>query len=155
VFTVRLLTVSPTRRPFIVEGIDFYRQRLKQFCRFEFNESKEPPLREGGRGALTLAQSRASEILQSKRNSSYLSVQLDVKGQRLTSKQFARWLDEARHNRSGVDFLLGGAAGLAPLKTDLKLSLGSWTLPHELARLVLVEGIYRAFTIIHGHPYHK
>ncbi|MCD4733109.1 23S rRNA (pseudouridine(1915)-N(3))-methyltransferase RlmH [bacterium] len=154
-FTVRLLTVSPTRRPFIIEGIDFYRQRLKQFCRFELNESKEPPLHEGGRGALAQAQSRAAEILQSKQNPRHLSVQLDVKGQRLTSKQFARWLDEARHTRTGVDFLLGGAAGLAPLKTDLKLSLGSWTLPHELARLVLVEGIYRAFTIIHGHPYHK
>jgi 23S rRNA (pseudouridine1915-N3)-methyltransferase len=82
----------------------------------------------------------------------------DVKGKSLTSEEFADLLQDAREQDRDVAFLIGGAFGLAPTvgeSSKIRLSLAPWTLPHEIARLVLVEQIYRAGTIVRGEPYHK
>jgi 23S rRNA (pseudouridine1915-N3)-methyltransferase len=79
-------------------------------------------------------------------------------GKSLNSEQFAEMLQKAREQDRDLAFLIGGAYGLAPGVTKssaMKLSLAPWTLPHEIARLVLVEQIYRAGTIVRGEPYHK
>ncbi len=76
----------------------------------------------------------------------------------MTSEQFARWLQELRERARDVAFVIGGAFGLADAvraRATSVLSLAPWTLPHELARLVLAEQLYRAGTIIRGEPYHK
>jgi 23S rRNA (pseudouridine1915-N3)-methyltransferase len=85
-------------------------------------------------------------------------VACDVSGRSFTSERFAEWLQEARERAVDVAFVIGGAFGLGePLKSRVSstLSLAPWTLPHELARLVLVEQLYRAGTIIRREPYHK
>lgn len=86
-------------------------------------------------------------------------VLLDEHGKSMRSVELADFL-QAQMNRSTrhLVFVIGGAAGLDPewLKTaDTRLTLSAMTLPHELARLVLVEQIYRALTILRGEPYHK
>jgi 23S rRNA (pseudouridine1915-N3)-methyltransferase len=76
----------------------------------------------------------------------------------LSSEQFAELLQSAREQDRDLAFLIGGAFGLSPSvarKSTMRLSLAPWTLPHEIARLVLVEQIYRAGTIVRGEPYHK
>lgn len=86
-------------------------------------------------------------------------VALDRGGRQLSSEEFAGWL--AAHGlagRSSIAFVLGGAAGLAPdvlVRADERLSLGALTLPHQLARVVLLEQLYRAFRIMRGEPYHR
>lgn len=86
-------------------------------------------------------------------------IALDQDGQRLTSKAFATFL--AKHNDAGAKlaiFLIGGPDGhgaAARERADLCLSLGDLTLPHGLARVVLTEQLYRAATILAGHPYHR
>jgi 23S rRNA (pseudouridine1915-N3)-methyltransferase len=86
-------------------------------------------------------------------------VALDTGGRQLSSEGFAAWLRTRRDaGCKSVAFLIGGADGhgtdaLDP--ADLKLSLGPMTLPHGLARIVLAEQLYRAATIIAGHPYHR
>jgi 23S rRNA (pseudouridine1915-N3)-methyltransferase len=85
-------------------------------------------------------------------------VACEIDGRSFSSTQFADFLQAAREQDRDVAFLIGGAFGLAPsMKTasTIKLSLAPWTLPHEIARLVLVEQIYRAGTIVRGEPYHK
>jgi 23S rRNA (pseudouridine1915-N3)-methyltransferase len=88
-----------------------------------------------------------------------LKIALDAKGQNFDSDPFARML--GRHADSGVKtcaFLIGGPDGHGHevlTTADLKLSLGSLTLPHGLARVVLIEQLYRAATILAGHPYHR
>jgi 23S rRNA (pseudouridine1915-N3)-methyltransferase len=85
-------------------------------------------------------------------------VACDVSGRSFTSERFAEWLQESRERAVDVAFVIGGAFGLGePLKSRVSstLSLAPWTLPHELARLVLVEQLYRAGTIIRREPYHK
>jgi 23S rRNA (pseudouridine1915-N3)-methyltransferase len=81
-----------------------------------------------------------------------------MKGRSMDSERFAELLRTARDEDRDLAFVIGGAFGLASdfsAKSQLRLSLAPWTLPHELARLVLVEQIYRAGTIVRGEPYHK
>jgi 23S rRNA (pseudouridine1915-N3)-methyltransferase len=90
-------------------------------------------------------------------------VMLDPAGKRMDSAQFAGMISGAEQAARDLIFLVGGAEGLSPAwrekggrgNGDLLLSLSDLTLPHELARVVLAEQIYRAFTILRGHPYPK
>lgn len=88
-----------------------------------------------------------------------IRIALDENGKALSSDAFAKVL--SKHADGGAKtcaFLIGGPDGHAPellRSADLKLSLGSMTLPHGLARVVLVEQLYRAATILSGHPYHR
>ena len=79
-------------------------------------------------------------------------------GARMSSVEFARWLQAARERAKDFAFVIGGAFGLPETlleRAKSRLSLAPWTLPHELARLVLAEQLYRAGTIVRGEPYHK
>ena len=79
-------------------------------------------------------------------------------GARMSSEEFARWLQAARERAKDFAFVIGGAFGLPETlleRAKSRLSLAPWTLPHELARLVLAEQLYRAGTIVRGEPYHK
>jgi 23S rRNA (pseudouridine1915-N3)-methyltransferase len=85
-------------------------------------------------------------------------VLLDSRGKQFTSEEFARFLEE-QQNRGSQPLLFGvgpanGFSEQARKAASVLLSLGKMTLPHELARVVLLEQLYRAFTILKGHPYH-
>jgi 23S rRNA (pseudouridine1915-N3)-methyltransferase len=85
-------------------------------------------------------------------------VVLDRSGKGLTSEALARELDQWRTAARPVSLVIGGSKGLAPglvQSADLAWSLGPLTLPHELARVVVLEQVYRAWTILRGEPYHK
>ena len=88
-----------------------------------------------------------------------VAVALDERGRTLASQDFAgqigRWRDEGR---SGIAFLIGGADGHGPAvreRADLTLSFGLMTWPHLLVRVMLAEQVYRAWSILEGHPYHR
>jgi 23S rRNA (pseudouridine1915-N3)-methyltransferase len=81
-------------------------------------------------------------------------VLLDSGGEQMDSVQFARFIDERRHSGRDLCFVIGGPRGLDLDASDLKLSFGAMTLPHQLARVVLLEQIYRAHKIIAREPYH-
>lgn len=86
-------------------------------------------------------------------------VALEIGGRARTSEEMADWLESlGTSGRSRVAFVVGGAAGLHPevlARAEERLSLGPLTLPHQLARVVLLEQLYRAFRIIKGEPYHR
>jgi 23S rRNA (pseudouridine1915-N3)-methyltransferase len=86
-------------------------------------------------------------------------VVLDESGKALASEAFAKWLAQTRDGGcKGLAFLIGGPDGHGPQAVQgaaLKLSLGAMTLPHGIARAVLIEQLYRATTILSGHPYHR
>src|SRR5262245_9626043 len=88
-----------------------------------------------------------------------VSVMLDERGESLSSAAFASRLRGWRaEGRPAVTFIIGGADGLAPSlrgKADLGLAFGASTWPHQLVRIMLLEQIYRAVTILSGHPYHR
>jgi 23S rRNA (pseudouridine1915-N3)-methyltransferase len=79
---------------------------------------------------------------------------LDREGQALDSVAFSRFIEERRREGRELCFVIGGPFGLEIEECDLRLSLGPITLPHQLARVVLLEQLYRAHKIIAGEPYH-
>jgi 23S rRNA (pseudouridine1915-N3)-methyltransferase len=80
-------------------------------------------------------------------------VLLSSEGQALSSEEFSDWLEERRRNGHDLCFVIGGPKGLE-LEADTRLSLGPMTLPHQLARVVLLEQLYRAHKILAREPYH-
>lgn len=85
-------------------------------------------------------------------------VACDPGGRTMSSERFAEWLQRERESARDVAFVIGGAFGLdepVRARATMSLALAPWTLPHELARLVLAEQLYRAGTIVRGEPYHK
>ena len=79
---------------------------------------------------------------------------LDSRGRSYTSEAFAGWLEERRQAGREVCFVIGGAFGTSPARVDHTLSFGPATLPHLMARVVLLEQLYRAHKILAGEPYH-
>ncbi len=85
-------------------------------------------------------------------------VACDERGDMWTSTRFATWLAAQRDAARDVAFVIGGALGLdgaLRARAGVRLALAPWTLPHDLARVVLVEQLYRAGTLARGEPYHK
>ena len=112
------------------------------------------------RGPTAAARTAAEAmVMLGKVPSSHKLICLDREGDQLGSAEFAGAIGKYRDSGTpGLAFLVGGAEGLAPevlARADLKLSLGRMTLPHGLARIVLAEQLYRAATILAGHPYHR
>jgi 23S rRNA (pseudouridine1915-N3)-methyltransferase len=83
----------------------------------------------------------------------YVSL-LDAGGTAYSSEAFARWLEERRQAGRDVCFVVGGPFGTTLSRSDHRLSLGPMTLPHQLARVVLLEQLFRAHKILAGEPYH-
>ncbi len=131
-----------------------YAKRLKwkiELREFELKNAKNL-------AALQVKEGEGRLILQALKPSTKL-IALDERGKEFSSQAFAKvFSDSALRGESDLTFVLGGANGLDPeilKKSALQLSLGKMTLPHLLARVVLIEQIYRAETIISGHPYHR
>ena len=81
-------------------------------------------------------------------------VLLDIGGRAYASEAFARWLEERRMAGRDVCFVIGGAEGIELEPVDERLSFGPMTFPHQLARVMLVEQLFRAHKILAGEPYH-
>ncbi|HLX83116.1 MAG TPA: 23S rRNA (pseudouridine(1915)-N(3))-methyltransferase RlmH [Terriglobales bacterium] len=101
--------------------------------------------------------SLASGDRQTPKKERHKLVLLDSRGKQLSSEELAEFLEREQLNATQLLFAIGGSDGFseeARRQAALTLSLGKMTLPHELARVVLVEQLYRAFTILKRHPYH-
>lgn len=126
-----------------------YVKRIKGFVDFEFIDlriAEDAPLSEKG----------SLKLLDMGKDS--YKIVLDVDGESFTSESFAYFLDETLNNKKNVIFYIGGAFGLGKefvQKCNKSISLSKMTMAHKIALVVLMEQIYRAFTILGGHPYHK
>ncbi len=86
------------------------------------------------------------------------NIVLDERGKQWSSREWADQLQRWQQDMPGVNLIIGGADGLAPDlidQADQRIALGRMTLPHALARVVLIEQLYRAWSINSGHPYHR
>jgi 23S rRNA (pseudouridine1915-N3)-methyltransferase len=146
--------VGRPRDPDVASAIKGYEARAARYWPLDVREVRE----ESARGTPPDAvRDKEGERLLTAAAGSRL-VACDETGDALTSQQFAEWLQEARESARDVTFVIGGAYGLPQSvrdRADRLLKLAPWTLPHELARLVLVEQLYRAGTIVRREPYHK
>jgi len=138
-------------------AIDRYLSRIRHFFPIEVVEIAAEKQRQKKNDAIVrrAESSRLIEAIPSRGE----TVVLDERGKLLDSLRFAKWLEgKATSNPWGVSFVLGGDAGLDDdirSRGDLVLALSPMTLPHELARVVLLEQVYRACTLMRNMPYHK
>jgi 23S rRNA (pseudouridine1915-N3)-methyltransferase len=152
---VAILMVGKTREAFIQEGVAFYGKRLQPFFRLAIKSVREE--KEGKNLPAETIKSREGERLQAQIPPKAYAVALDPRGKEYTTEEFAGWLAKREEDGRPLAFLIGGHLGLdeATLaQTHEKLALSRLTLTHELSRLVLLEQLYRAKTILLGHPYH-
>lgn len=139
-------------RPAFRELCEDYQRRISRFTTIretEIRESRRPGA-EGRREEARRVRERlpAGSVL----------VALDREGKGWSSEQLARQVERWHEGGRHVTLAIGGSTGLDPSilgAADVRWSLGSGTLPHELARVVVYEQLYRAFTIMRGMPYHK
>jgi 23S rRNA (pseudouridine1915-N3)-methyltransferase len=147
--------VGKAKNQALGEAIRDYEARAARYWPLEVHEVKEE---RGGGSPEQRIREREGARLAEKIPGHARTVACEPGGKSLDSRQFAEMLQTAREQDRDLAFLIGGAHGLAvelAERSQMRLSLAPWTLPHELARLVLTEQIYRAGTIVRGEPYHK
>lgn len=144
---IRIAAVGRLKEKFLAAGVAEYLKRIKIFAKVEIVEVPE---------CRTVEEEGAKLLAQVLRES--FVVVLDVAGDSLSSEGLAEKIAAlGLRGVSGVTFIIGGAFGLSEevrRAADFRLSLSEMTFTHQMARLVLVEQIYRAFKIIRGEPYH-
>lgn len=99
-----------------------------------------------------------AQLIQNKISKGAYVIALDLSGKQLTSEAFSELFSRQMMSGGNIDFIIGGAFGIDKSileLSDLKLSLSKMTFPHQIAKLLLLEQIYRAQTILENHPYHK
>ena len=151
---IRVLSVGRDRSGLFSPAVDEYAGRLARYVRFE---REEVPEARRAAGTPRARDEEGTSLLSRIREGDHV-VALDERGRELTSLEWARrvegWLGAGRD----VTLVIGGSDGLSePVRARAQetLSLSRLTLAHRLARLVLAEQLYRAFTILRGEPYHK
>jgi 23S rRNA (pseudouridine1915-N3)-methyltransferase len=156
--TMKLAIVSVGRAKGAVgEAVAEYEVRARRYFALESHEVKEEPYR--GRGDAPRVRDEEGKRLLARVPPGAEVVALHENGRAWDSPRLADYLAKLQLGASpGAAFLIGGAYGLADdvlARATHQLALGALTLPHELARLVLTEQLYRAGTILRGEPYHK
>jgi 23S rRNA (pseudouridine1915-N3)-methyltransferase len=131
---ISLIAVGRLRPPY-QDDVEHYRKML------------------AGHAKVDLVEVREDEKVPPRIPDRALTVLLAEDGRSLSSEQFSDWLEERRRDGRDVCFVIGGPKGLE-LDADMRLSLGPMTLPHQLARVVLLEQLYRAHKILAREPYH-
>ena len=150
-----LISVGKIRAKEMSTLVGEYEKRAGRYWPLEVVEVREESAR--SRTAAEVKAKEGERLLEAVGGA--LVVACDERGTMLRSEEFAEWLREEREKAvRDVAFVIGGAYGLSDgvlARADRRMALARWTLPHELARLVLVEQLYRAGTILRGEPYHK
>lgn len=152
---VWVAAVGKPRDAAIAAAIREYETRAARYWPLEVMEVKEEPSR-GTTPAVVMK--READRLVERVPAGATLVLCDPGGETMDSATFASWLQRVRERGQDVVFVLGGAHGLGDAvraRPHRRLALAPWTLPHELARLVLAEQLYRAGSITRGEPYHK
>jgi 23S rRNA (pseudouridine1915-N3)-methyltransferase len=152
---VAVAVVGRPRTPGLADIIREYEQRASRYWSFDVVEVREEPARSA---SADLVRRREGDRLLDRIASRARVVTCEIEGKAMSSQEFADWMGRCRDRAQDLAFVIGGAFGLSEAvrsRADTRLSLSRYTLPHEFARLVLAEQIYRAGSILRGEPYHK
>jgi 23S rRNA (pseudouridine1915-N3)-methyltransferase len=152
----RLIAIGERMPAWVAEGFAEYRKRLSHDLPLELVELK-PGARGKGRDDVRAMQEEGAAILAALPRDIHV-IALDGHGKMWSSEELAEQLAKWRMSGRDIAFLIGGPDGHSPDvldRADQKWSLGPLTLPHMLVRLVLAEQLYRATTLLAGHPYHR
>jgi 23S rRNA (pseudouridine1915-N3)-methyltransferase len=152
---VWVAAVGKPRDAALAAAIREYETRAARYWPLEVVEVKEESARNA---APAVVMQKEGERILARLPTGVRLVLCDPGGEAMSSTAFAGWLQEQREAAQDIAFVVGGAHGIGAevrARPHRRLALAPWTLPHELARLVLAEQLYRAGSITRGEPYHK
>lgn len=153
---ITLLSMGKTDEDFFAEGIDVYKKRLKRYISFE--TEMVPDIKNTKNLSEKEQKNLEGEVLLKRLQESDYVILLDDKGKSYKSTEFAQFIEKKMHFvPKRLVFVIGGAYGFSDAvyaRANEKLSLSKMTFTHQMVRLVFVEQLYRAFTILNNEPYH-
>ncbi len=152
---IRILTMGRTRHAYVREGVELYMSRLAHYSRVEFVEIPDQPHKSGLPDQTR--QREGESILRHIRPEDHV-VLLDENGKSFSSTEWATWIQKQMNaGTRTLVFIVGGAYGFSEevrKRSNQSVSLSKMTFPHDLVRVIMVEQLYRAFTILKGENYH-
>ncbi|HGL8158778.1 TPA: 23S rRNA (pseudouridine(1915)-N(3))-methyltransferase RlmH [Streptococcus pneumoniae] len=157
---IKVVTVGKLKEKYLKDGIAEYSKRISRFAKFEMIElsDEKTPDKASESENQKILEIEGQRILSKIADRDFVIV-LAIEGKTFFSEEFSKQLEETSiKGFSTLTLIIGGSLGLSSSvknRANLSVSFGRLTLPHQLMRLVLVEQIYRAFTIQQGFPYHK
>ncbi len=159
--TVQIICVGKLKEGYLQQASAEYQKRLGAFCRLQIVELPEYKLPQNPSAAQIQKgiEQEGQSILHAMQKSQAFQIPLCIEGKERSSEQLAQLLSQAAlEGNSTVNFIIGGSYGLADAvkaQGNVRLSMSPMTFPHQLARIMLLEQIYRAFQINAGGKYHK
>lgn len=152
-YPVRLVMVGKSSFSFVKQGEVEFVKRINGFFKFSLAVIKESP------GSSELRKLKEAQDIRELVLPGSAMILLDEKGKQFGSREFASWIEKQQLTfPKGISFVIGGAEGFTEqlkLEAHCLISLSPMTFSHQLIRLIFLEQLYRAGTIIHGHPYHN
>ncbi len=153
---IRLLGIGKTNEAFIEEGISHFEQRLVKYNPFETEFLQG--LKKSGKLSEQEQNNQEGQLLLKQIQDQETIILLDHTGKTMNSPQFAKYIDQLlQHGGKRLTFVIGGAYGFSPAlqeRADGVVSLSPMTFSHQIVRLVFLEQLYRAMTILRNEPYH-
>lgn len=152
---ITIIALGKIKESYWKEAIDEYLKRLQAFAKVTIVELKDESFSE--KDNLDVVRKKEAEKIKKAIPKGSFVFALDEKGKEYTSQAFSKRLETLRQTNSSLTFVIGGTTGLHASITNTAnetFSLSKLTFPHGLARVFLVEQLYRAFMILHGRTYH-
>ncbi len=154
---IKIIVVGKTKEKFLQQGELEFHRRLARYCQLELVVAKEEKIA-SNKGEQIIKLKEAERIVSLVSKGAF-AIALDQRGDQMTSAELAAFLQQKMNSGcTEMTFIIGGALGLGEniLETANRvLSLSTMTFTHEMSRLILLEQLYRAFTILKGTKYHK
>lgn len=152
---ITLFTIGKLKDVFFGEAQLHFEKMLRPFCQLRIEELHDEPIRKN-EPRKQILQREGERILKCISSDDPVVV-LDETGKQYASARFAQWIEGYKDRGEHVQCIIGGPYGVSPevkQRATAIISLSDLTFPHQLARIVFLEQLYRAFTILHGKPYH-
>ncbi|MEE1219856.1 MAG: 23S rRNA (pseudouridine(1915)-N(3))-methyltransferase RlmH [Ruminococcus sp.] len=158
---VNIVCIGKIKEKYFTDAINEYSKRLSAFCKFSVIELPEEKIRNNNPNQAQIdevIEAEGKRILQKIGASDYVAA-MCIEGKLMSSEELSKTLDSVSlSGKSTVSFIIGGSYGLSDevkKRSDLRLSMSRMTFPHQMARMILSEQIYRAFEISTNGKYHK
>lgn len=157
---ITIFAIGFLKESYWKDAVKEYQKRLSAYCQIEIVEIPDVACKQGasGKEEEEVKRKEGEKVLARLKSGDYL-IALDLKGKQYDSPSFAKHLDEKfAVAGANLHFVIGGSLGLSEElleRANESVCFGAMTFPHQLARVMLLEQIYRAFRILRGEPYHK
>ena len=157
---IKIICLGTIKEKFLRENIEEYKKRLTKFCKLEIVELPETRIfNENSKADISKALEKETALIMAAMGKKSYNIPLCIEGKEVSSEKFSDLIESVANNGiSQINFIIGSSYGLSDEiknKGDFKLSVSKMTFPHQMFRAMLLEQVYRAFTIQNNIKYHK